>query len=90
MQRVLAALACLAVLASVAAQEAGDVPNGAVDDVIVPSTPLEQALRYIAIVALLCMSALFSGLNIGLINLDPTELEVGAGAGVKSPLLRTT
>ncbi len=37
---------------------------------------LAEVARYGAISILLSMSALFSGLNIGLINLDPTELEV--------------
>lgn len=44
-------------------------------------SPLELSLRILGAVALICLSALFSGLTLGLLGLDVNELEIVREAG---------
>lgn len=49
-----------------------------------PSDPLPLWVKIVFILILICLSGLFSGLNLGLMALDPTELKIVTNCGTSS------
>lgn len=74
----LRSLVLFAAVHGVAAQHGG---GGGSCEPVAPLTPGEIALRILGSIVLLALSALFSGLTLGLLGLDPTQLQIVKEAG---------